>query len=93
MTTFRDLARRVYPDASDEECDYLLWERTGFPAFWRTGNPTRDIAHSLRGFKAAQRRAKRFGFTLCALCDRKAVFPKRRPTECRICRRALDGTP
>lgn len=29
--TWRDLVRKYFPNASDEECDFILWERTAFP--------------------------------------------------------------
>ena len=29
--TYFDLVRRFFPEASDEECDYLLWGATCFP--------------------------------------------------------------
>jgi len=32
--TWIDLVREVFPDASDGMADYILWEHTGFPAFW-----------------------------------------------------------
>jgi hypothetical protein len=32
--TARDIAREYFPDATDEECEYLIWERTGYPSFW-----------------------------------------------------------
>lgn len=29
--TWRDLVRKYFPNASDEECDFILWNRTAFP--------------------------------------------------------------
>lgn len=29
-----DIIRDVFPKATDDECDYLLWNETGFPYFW-----------------------------------------------------------
>ena len=31
MTWF-ELVRKYFPDASDDECDFLLWEKTAYPA-------------------------------------------------------------
>ena len=32
-TTWRDLVRKYIPDASNEFCDYILWNESGFPEF------------------------------------------------------------
>ena len=32
--TWLELVREYFPDATDEEADYILWEKTGFPGFW-----------------------------------------------------------
>ena len=32
--TYGDLVREYFPNATDEECEFILWERTGFPSFW-----------------------------------------------------------
>jgi hypothetical protein len=29
--TWNDLVRKYLPDATDKECDYILWEKTAFP--------------------------------------------------------------
>lgn len=29
--TWLDLVRKYFPDATDEEADYILWEHTAFP--------------------------------------------------------------
>jgi hypothetical protein len=29
--TWNDLVRRYIPDASDQLCDFILWEKTAFP--------------------------------------------------------------
>jgi len=29
--TWIDLVRDYFPNASDEECDFILWEKTAFP--------------------------------------------------------------
>ena len=31
IMTWKDLVRKYFPNASDEECDFILWERTAFP--------------------------------------------------------------
>ena len=29
--TWLDLVRKYFPDATDQEADYILWEQTAFP--------------------------------------------------------------
>lgn len=29
--TYRELVREYLPDADDDECDFILWEKTAFP--------------------------------------------------------------
>jgi hypothetical protein len=29
--TYFGLVREYFPDATDKECDYILWEKTEFP--------------------------------------------------------------
>jgi hypothetical protein len=31
VTTWFDLIRIYFPNATDEYCDYILWEKTTFP--------------------------------------------------------------
>lgn len=83
--TTHDVVRMVYPGASDEECGHLLWNSTGYPSFWRTGNPRRDILNSLR----ALRRAERRGHPICELCQSKAVFPPSKRMHCAGCSHAF----
>lgn len=83
------IVRMVFPDASDAECESLLWNRTGFPGFWRTGNPRRDILHSLRRYK----RTLASGKPVCDLCNDAAVTPRRDPRLCRWCDKAINRQP
>ncbi len=54
--TWADLARSVAwefgIDLSFDEADYVLWEHTGFPSFWR-GDPRECATEQLREFFAA----------------------------------------
>ena len=34
MTTWRDVVRESFPDANDDFIEHVIWEKTGFPAFW-----------------------------------------------------------
>lgn len=48
--TWFDVVREVFPGATDDECDGLLWEHTGFPSFWK-GEPIHCALEQLREFK------------------------------------------
>lgn len=48
------------PDLSDDMADAILWGCTGYPSFFRTDNPIKEMAYSL---KHAKRSLKR-GFTI-----------------------------
>ena len=32
--TWGDLVREYFPQASDDEVEYILWTHTGYPCFW-----------------------------------------------------------
>lgn len=51
------LVRRIFPDISEDEAGYLLWNETGFPAFYY-GDPEVYFAAQLKEFKE-RRDAKR----------------------------------
>lgn len=38
MTTFLDLVREYFPDATEQEVLDILWNYTGYPGFW-DGDP------------------------------------------------------
>jgi hypothetical protein len=45
---------------TDQEADGVLWEHTGFPSFWPTGDAVGDCTKQLHAFfKAARRREQR----------------------------------
>ena len=29
------IAREYFPEATEEEIEYVIWEQTGFPSFWQ----------------------------------------------------------
>lgn len=87
--TALDIAREVFPDREEDELEYLIWNRTGFPAFW----PTRfkNAVGALRWQLKAYRRAEaglREGERLCDFCNRKAM-PGGKPL-CQRCSWMLD---
>lgn len=52
-----EVVREYFPDASDEEIDWIVWEQTGFPSFWnipKDGNtPEECFRKQLREFALA----------------------------------------
>ena len=33
--SYKEVVLEYFPDASDEDVEFILWERTGYPSFWR----------------------------------------------------------
>ena len=86
--TALELAREVFPGKTDEDLDYVLWNRTGFPAFWPARFKTPETA--LRAQLKAYRRAVTTlpaGDRLCDFCNRRAVPGE---TLCKRCAWILD---
>ncbi len=36
--TFEEIVKEYFPDATDDEVEYILWEKTGFPCFFETAD-------------------------------------------------------
>jgi hypothetical protein len=62
------------PDMSDAAADSLLWGCTGFPGFFRTDDPVREMAYSLRHAKRSLAR----GFTVDDIYIGRDTLNKRR---------------
>lgn len=45
-----DIAKEYFPQATDEQIDFILWEYTGFPAFWN-GDPETCLRKQLQELK------------------------------------------
>lgn len=75
-----DIIRAAIPGASDELCEFVLWERTVFPC---DGIDARTL------YKTASRtrRAAEHGIKLCDFCDNRAIFTGL----CRQCHEAMCG--
>jgi hypothetical protein len=80
MTTFAEVIRAAIPNADEDTCEYILWNRTPYPM-------GRVTARTL--YKAARGswRADKNGIRLCDHCDKPAVNEQ---WECAGCRSALD---
>ena len=46
-----DIGRAVFPDATDEWLSNAIWSHTGYPAFWKRGNPVKQMYRQLHKLK------------------------------------------
>ena len=79
-----DIGRAVFPDASDEWLSDAIWEHTGYPCFWRKGNPARQMYRQLHKLK----RVLDNGDRPCGFCTSPLEDDDR--WECKKCRAALN---
>lgn len=53
--TFKDAVLEYFPDANEEQVEFILWEKTGFPSFWdipKDGNTAEEcLRKQLLDFK------------------------------------------
>ena len=53
--TFGELVREYFPEATKDEIDFILWEKTGFPSFWDIGidgnTPEECLRKQLQDYK------------------------------------------
>jgi len=61
----RTIIRAAIPDATDEVCEWILWERTPFPVGAISARSVYRAAARVRRAAAGKKR-------LCELCDRLA---------------------
>jgi hypothetical protein len=57
------LVRDYFPDATDADVEFILWEKTGWPCFFR-GDPVVCIREQLRKY----RDARAWGLDTCYGC-------------------------
>ena len=67
--TPHDIVRAAIPSADEDLCAHIILGRTGFPSFWKTDNPAREIYQAARRFS----RAEANGRQLCDHCDNEVV--------------------
>ena len=77
--TIYDIIKAAIPNANDEICSYILWERTPYPVGKITA---RTLFSSARRYK----RASDNNIQLCDFCDRIAETNK---SVCSKCHKAL----
>jgi hypothetical protein len=58
-----DVILEIFPDADDAECDYLLWNWTGYPSWYHTDFPDDEIRESLKKLKRIRKIRRFFGIT------------------------------
>ena len=74
----RTIIRAAIPDATDEACEWILWERTPYPIGAITARSVYKAAARIQRAAAGKKR-------LCELCDRLAEQEKF------ICQRCKDA--
>jgi hypothetical protein len=76
-----DIVREYFPTAKDDELDFILWDKTGWPAFWN-GDPETCLREQLAKLAKAtklkreicygcgkMRSPSQMGDFLCKMCD------------------------
>ena len=69
-----DVVKEYFPDANDEYADFILWSKTGYPAFWpdKGKSPEENLRVQLAEFKEALKTVplnKMCGFCLLEAVD------------------------
>jgi len=62
-----EIVRDYFPEADDGFAECVLWERTGWPAFW-SGDPEECLRRQLQEFKDAPPNCR-----LCDFCNKPAM--------------------
>ena len=83
MTTYVDIAREYFPNATDDELNSILWNKTGFPEFFEEGEK------SLREQLATFKRAVELGRDVCSGCG-KIRFHSQIRIFCIYCEAKMD---
>lgn len=79
-----DVIRAAMPDATDADCEFVLWERTPFPFERMTARKLYKAASGLV-------RAGKSGIVLCDLCSRKADFDRFTCKPCAVALKRADA--
>lgn len=62
-----ELVRQYFPKATEDQCDYILWEKTGFPSFYPSGeDPEEYFGRQLEKYRVA----REIGMDVCACCGK-----------------------
>ncbi len=65
-----DIVREFFPDATDDDAGYILWNHTGYPCFWGQGG-RKTVAGSMRYSLRKFKKACDMGKVLCEICTRR----------------------
>jgi hypothetical protein len=74
-----EIIRNAIPEATEDLCEYILWNRTAYPF---EGLTAKCVYKAASRFKRAGER----GIQLCDFCDRRAMLGK---SVCKRCDTAL----
>ena len=80
--------REVFPEATMDESDYLLWNRTAYPFF---GADVEHCLKQLREYKFTSENLKE-GERVCDMCS-NGIVKKEDGWTCDKCRKAWGATP
>jgi prolyl-tRNA synthetase len=66
MSNAFEIAKEYFPDACEDEISFILWNKTGFPHFFKEGEK------SLREQLAKYKEARGLGKDVCMYCSQIA---------------------
>jgi len=72
--SYRDVVRAVYPKATQDEAEYLLWNETAFPF----AGMDEAAVHHYRFQLAEAKSVRDAGFEACELCGQIATVTDKR---------------
>ena len=49
--TALEIAKDIFPEMTDAELQVAIWDKTGFPDFWRTNDPLSEFKKQLMEYK------------------------------------------
>ena len=50
--TFSEIVREYFPEATDSEVGFIIWEKTGYPCFWESHDIEACFRKQVEEFKA-----------------------------------------
>ena len=52
--TYGEIVRKYFPTATDDKVDFILWEHTGYPCFWKDSDVEKCLREQLEEYKASK---------------------------------------
>lgn len=71
-----EIVREYFPDIDDDQIEYIVWNRTGYPCFWK-GDPEESLRESLAEYKVVVDK----GIHPCTFCNNEAFVDDL----CKVC--------